>query len=109
MKSTQPICNKRLLTDVQLTTKESTATIKDAVDFYGKFIADTIKVGAFETIMIPYFGKFQPKTKEIQWKANRRGLPKPDNDKTHDEPVQHNGELRCGDQQGVDTPDSSLW
>ena len=72
----QNSCNKELTADVQRITKESAADILSAVGFYSKFIGDTMRAGAFETVLIPYFGKFQPKTKEIQWKAHRRGLPK---------------------------------
>lgn len=67
-------CNKELLRDTQLATKESAATILGAVGFLSKFIADTIEAGAYETVMVPYFGKFQPKTKEIQWRAHRKGM-----------------------------------
>lgn len=67
-------CNKELLRDTQLATKESAATINGAVGFLSKFIADTIEAGAYETVMVPYFGKFQPKTKEIQWRAHRKGM-----------------------------------
>lgn len=90
MKSQQKTCNKDLLNDVQLATKESAAAISAAVGFYSKFIADTMRVGAYETVMIPYFGKFQPKTKEIQWKAHRRGLINKTNDA---ESIHSNGEL----------------
>jgi hypothetical protein len=92
MKSKQKVCNKELLSDTQLATKEAPVLIKGVVDFYSKFIAETMKIGAFETIMVPYFGKFQPKTKEIQWKAHRKGMttPKPKEDKAHDEPIHDN-------------------
>lgn len=106
MKSKQQTCNKELLNDVQLATKESTAVINSAVGFYSKFIADVMKTGAFESVMIPYFGKFQPKTKEIQWKAHRRGLTP--NTVTNAEPIHSDGELRSGAEQGMDHDDPSL-
>lgn len=91
MKSQQKTCNKELLQDTVIKTKETTASVKGAVDFYSRFIADTMKAGAFETVMIPYFGKFQPKTREIQWTMHRKGLPRPEiKENDDDQPIQDN-------------------
>lgn len=95
MKSNQKTCNKELLQDTVLKTKEKAADVRSAVDFYSRFIAETMKAGAFETVMVPYMGKFQPKTKEIQWKMHRKGLPRPETAPTieeedDDQPVQDN-------------------
>lgn len=104
-KMKQKTCNKELVEEVAKVTKESTAQVKEAVSFLTAFVATTIKVGAYETVMVPYFGKFQPKTKEIQWTAHRRGMTKTT---THAEPIHSNGGLPGGDQQGVDPTDSGI-
>lgn len=103
-------CNKELVEDVMSSTGESAASIKGAVDYFSKFTATIIKTGAFETVMIPYFGKFQPKSKEIQFKMHRRGLPWPEQAKlnTDAEPIHDHRGLPGGDQQRVDPADTSV-
>lgn len=69
-------CNIDLLDDVVHSTKESYGVVKGAVNFFSLFIANTIDEGAFESILVPYFGKFQPKIKEIQWRMQNKGVAK---------------------------------
>lgn len=69
----QALCNKDLLTDVKMATGESAADISSVVDFFSQFIADTIREGAFEGVLVPHFGKFQPKVTKVQWRAERQG------------------------------------
>jgi len=69
----QEACNKELILDVANITGERVLLVKDIIQDYTKFISDMIKEGAFETMIIPYFGKFEPKTKQIQRRFNQRG------------------------------------
>lgn len=69
----QPTCNKELLAEVSYEVEENIATVRDVIHEYSKFIADMIREGAFETMLVPYFGKFEPKIKQIQRRYHRRG------------------------------------
>lgn len=62
-----PVANEALYKEVSFRCKVSPKQVEECVNVVGKAIADTIKRGAFETIMIPYFGKFRVKTKRVQW------------------------------------------
>lgn len=72
----QPDCNTDLITDTAKLTGESEQQVRQAVNFFTEFIADTISNGAFETVIVPYFGKFQPKVRELQWKSHLKGVEK---------------------------------
>lgn len=60
--------------------------VEECVTIIGKFITDMAKKGAFETVMIPKFGKFRVKTKKLQWVNYTKVMPdllkgvKPDED-----------------------------
>jgi len=86
-------CNIDLLDDVVHNTKESSQTVRSVVNFFSSFIADTIKEGAFESVIVPHFGKFQPKTKEIQWRMHYKGVEKggPIQNEQQDKLIQQDG------------------
>ena len=67
-------CNVQLMEDVVDITKETPKTIKEVLKFTTDFIKDVIQEGAFESVLIPYFGKFKPKEKEIQWRSFYKGV-----------------------------------
>lgn len=66
-------CNVELTKDVIRKTKEQPKVVRDITHQYSAFIANTIKSGAYETVLVPYFGKFKPKTKRIQKIYNNKG------------------------------------
>jgi nucleoid DNA-binding protein len=70
-------CNTELVQDVAQITGETPMQVRHALHFFTGYIAETIAEGAFETVIVPYFGKFQPKVKEIQWMSHRKGITKP--------------------------------
>lgn len=44
----------------------SKGEIKEVMNFYTAFAADTMKAGLFEGVSFPHFGKIQPKVHKIQ-------------------------------------------
>lgn len=81
--------NPRLLEDVKRETGESVSLIRSIISFQNRYIIDIMKEGAFETVMLPYLGKFKPNIKAIQRRAHNRGSTKPISNGT----IQDNGEL----------------
>jgi nucleoid DNA-binding protein len=61
-----PVANEKLYEEVARLTKVPEAEVRKMVEFYGKFIADTMKRGDMQGVMIPYFGKFRPKVKKLR-------------------------------------------
>ena len=61
-----PVANERLNQEVALLTKQDKKEVRDMIEFVGKFISTTIKRGDMEGVMIPYFGKFRPKVKQLR-------------------------------------------
>lgn len=74
-RETQPNCNKELYKLTAEKTNVSPEQVEEFFAFTCKFIADKIALNRFETIMLPSFGKFRAKTKEIQWLADRKTKP----------------------------------
>lgn len=66
------IANQALYKETAARCKTSPKQVEECMHIVGKFIASTIKKGAFETVMIPYFGKFKAKPKKVQWANHRR-------------------------------------
>lgn len=71
-----PTCNVELMKDTVRETKLQPKVVKSIISQYVQYIADTIKSGAYEKVLIPYFGKFKPKTKRIQHFYNNKGRTK---------------------------------
>lgn len=42
---------------------------------YSGFIADTIRTGRFEGILLPYLGKIQPRLDKVQYLNHMKGAP----------------------------------
>lgn len=64
---TLPVINNDLYDITAIRTQTSPTQVREIIEFVGEYTAGVIKQGAFESIMIPYFGKFKPKVKKIQW------------------------------------------
>jgi len=62
----KPVANGRLYKEVAHETRFSPKEIEEMVGFVSKFTAQKVKDGAFETVMIPSFGKFRVKPKHVQ-------------------------------------------
>lgn len=75
-RETQPDCNKELYKMTAAKTAVSPEQVEEFYAFTCEFIANKIKLGRMETIMLPNFGKFRPKIKQIQWLADRNAKPK---------------------------------
>ena len=71
-----PVANERLFKETALETGEDRNKVEDIIKHMSKFIAGTMKAGMMEGVMIPEFGKFQPKQKVLLAKnkvlANQR-------------------------------------
>jgi nucleoid DNA-binding protein len=61
-----PVANETLYKKVAAATGVSPKQVEELVMSVSKFASKTIKRGAFDTIMIPGFGKFKVKEKQIQ-------------------------------------------
>lgn len=59
------VANERLYIEVARLTKQDKKDVQEMVEFIGEFVHDTIKDGQMQAVMIPYFGKFKPKAKEL--------------------------------------------
>lgn len=58
-----PVVNEKLYKDTAAIHGTSTEQVEDIIKFIGGFIHDTINRGLMESVMLPGFGKFQPKRK----------------------------------------------
>lgn len=61
-----PVANERLYNEVARLTKQDKRAVQQQVEFIGEFVAGVIRDGTMQGIMIPYFGKFQPKISELR-------------------------------------------
>jgi hypothetical protein len=61
-------CNQRLIKEVADELKSHPSIVAGCIDFYGEFIANTIRAGAMEGVIIPYLGKIQVKLINQQYK-----------------------------------------
>ena len=61
------VANERLYKETAWKTDTSPQQVEEIVNMVSLFVADTIKTGAFETVMIPSFGKFKVKTRLVQF------------------------------------------
>ena len=61
-----PVANEELYKRVAAKTGVSPKQVEELVMSVSKFINTTIKRGAFETVMVPGFGKFKIKEKQVQ-------------------------------------------
>lgn len=73
------VANERLYTSVAAKfAGMSPKQVEEFVKEVGIFIHDTIERGAFETVMIPKFGKFRVKVKQVQWMNERQIMKAPE-------------------------------
>ncbi len=70
-----PIANNKLYKETAARCKVSPKQVEECINIVGRFIAATVKKGAFETVMLPSFGKFKVKTKKLQWANHRHVMP----------------------------------
>lgn len=61
-----PVANDRLNHEVARTLKVTIHQVKETMNFVGLYTAEVIREGAMETVMLPGFGKFEPKVKAIR-------------------------------------------
>lgn len=64
-----PVCNKRLIEYTAKVNRTTEGQVSDILTFIGKYTHGVIARGVMETVMLPYFGKFKPKVKELQARA----------------------------------------
>lgn len=63
------VCNKRIIENTAKMAKVTEGQVEHILSFIGGYTKNVISQGIMETVMLPYFGKFRPKVKEIQTKA----------------------------------------
>lgn len=61
-----PVANDRLYAEVARSNKMEKKEVQEMIEHVGRYISDLIKKGTMEGVMIPYFGKFKPKKKQVQ-------------------------------------------
>lgn len=61
-----PVCNDRLYKEIAQIEGMEIHEVRKLLDFTGEYIAGIISAGAMEAVMLPGFGKFQPKKKALQ-------------------------------------------
>jgi nucleoid DNA-binding protein len=71
-----PIANERLYKETAWKTGTSPKQVEEIINVVSSFVVSTIKEGAFETVMIPSFGKFKVKPKLVQFHSTLK--PKSD-------------------------------
>lgn len=60
------LCNKRIISHTAKMHKTTEVQVSEILNFIGGYTRGVIARGIMETVMLPYFGKFKPKVKEIQ-------------------------------------------
>jgi len=60
------VANDRLYKEAAIKCNESPKQVEECVDVVSKFLSMIITRAAFETVMLPRFGKFRVKTKRLQ-------------------------------------------
>lgn len=63
-----PVANDRLFKETVMETKEDRKKVEEVLKFVSNFIATCISKGEMEGVMIPEFGKFRPKHKQVMTK-----------------------------------------
>ena len=71
-----PVANKELYEETAMELNVPIGTIVDCITEVGQFCADTIRKGAYETVMIPQFGKFIVKGKVVQHMSDAHAITK---------------------------------
>lgn len=67
-------CNTRLIEEVSEEQQVRPAIVDGILKHYNNYIADTIRSGTMEGVMVPYLGKFQVKLKNQQYRAYLHSL-----------------------------------
>jgi nucleoid DNA-binding protein len=80
------VANEQLYKLVAYKCDTSPKQVEECIDILGKFIKSTMEEGAFDGIMIPYFGKIRVKAKRAQWMNHSKVMP---HLPTHIQPKQH--------------------
>lgn len=70
-----PVANEQLYKIVAHKCDTSPRQVEECVDIVSKFIKMTIEKGAFDGVMIPYFGKIKVKEKRAQWMNHAKVMP----------------------------------
>lgn len=61
-----PLCNDKVKAETAKLCKVPEGKVEEVMTFLGNYIADVIRSGTMEGVMIPYFGKFRAKNKIVQ-------------------------------------------
>jgi nucleoid DNA-binding protein len=70
-----PVANPYLYKETAFRHHISPKQVEEFAHAVGSYINMIIKRGAFETVMIPHFGKFRVKVKKLQGMNDRSVLP----------------------------------
>lgn len=61
------VANKRLYKETAWKTNCSPELVEEIIQHVSLYSSKVIAEGAYETIMIPHFGKFRPRVKQVQF------------------------------------------
>lgn len=70
MSATKIVCNEFLYRMTAAKTSVSPEQVEEFFSFICEFTEKKINEGSLETVMIPHFGKFRPKLKQVQFFAD---------------------------------------
>ena len=70
-----PVANEKLYKIVAHKCDVSPKQVEECIDVLSKFIRNTMEQGAFDGVMIPYFGKIRVKAKRAQWMNHAKVMP----------------------------------
>jgi hypothetical protein len=60
-----PVANEKIYYEVGKLTRQRPSQVQSVLEFVGNYVGDLISKGEMEGVMLPYFGKFVPKTKWV--------------------------------------------
>lgn len=70
-----PVANEDLYKATAYKCDTSPRQVEECIDVVSKFIRATMEKGAFDGVMLPYFGKIKVKVKRAQWMNHSKVMP----------------------------------
>lgn len=66
------LCNEKVKVETAKQCKVSEAKVDETIRFLGTYVADVIRTGAMEAVMIPIWGKFRPQPNVVKYLLNKQ-------------------------------------
>lgn len=68
--------NRQLVRETSRQSKSPESKIQSVIDFVGEYTAKIIRNGGLDTVVVPYFGKFEAKIRQVKIVDALRGRAK---------------------------------